>query len=156
MCLLLAYACHLNFTLYQMVMKSCYIKEEDYVEQLLGFKDEGNLDHVFKLTKALYNLKQVPRGWYERLSNFLLEKSFTRGKVDTTLFIKSLYNDLLIVQIYVDNIIFWYTNKSMCKEFAKMIQGELEMSLMNELSFFLGLQLRQTWDGIFIHQEKYT
>ena len=121
-----------------------YIKEEIYVEQPPSFEDEGISDHILKLTKALYSLKQTPHALYERLSNFFLEKGFSRGKIDTTLFIKSLNNDLLIVQIYVDSIIFGSTNKSMCEEFAKMMQIEVEMSMMGKLLFFIGLQIRQT------------
>ena len=84
-----------------------YIKEEVYVEQLPGFKDHKYPDYVFKLTKALYGLKQAPRAWYERLSSFLLQNNFKRGKVDTTLFIKNTDTDMIIVQIYVDDIVFW-------------------------------------------------
>jgi hypothetical protein len=78
-------------------------------------------NHVFKLTKALYGLKQAPRAWYERLSEFLLEKCFTRGKIGTTLFTKTKNDDFLIVQIYVDDIIFGSTKENMCSEFSKII-----------------------------------
>ena len=104
---------------------------------------------MFKLSKALYGLKQAPRAWYERLSNFLLEKDFSKGKVDTTLFIKKTKNNLLIVQIYVDDIIFGDTNHCLCEEFSKLMQGEFEMSMMGELKFFLGLQIKQCKDEIF-------
>ena len=79
-----------------------------------------------------------------------------RGKVDTTLFRKDLNKDFIIVQIYVDDIIFGATNETLCKDFSKLMQGEFEMSMMGELKFFLGLQVKQTKDGIFIHQQKYT
>ena len=81
-----------------------YISEEVYVHQPPGFEDEKNPDHVFKLKKSLYGLKQAPKAWYERLSSFLLENEFVRGKVDTTLFCKTYKDDILIVQIYVDDI----------------------------------------------------
>ena len=100
-------------------------------------------------------MKQAPRAWYERLSKFLLEKGFTRGKVDTTLFIKRKLHDILLVQIYVDDIIFGSTNDSLCKEFSQDMQNEFEMSMMGELNFFLGLQIKQTKNGIFISQSKY-
>ena len=112
-------------------------------------------NHVFKLSKALYGLKQAPRAWYERLSNFLLEKKFSKGKVDITLFIKKSNHDLLIVQIYVNEIIFGATNHCLCEEFSKLMQGEFEMSMMGELKFFLELQIKQCKDGIFINQTKY-
>jgi len=105
--------------------------------------------------KALYGLKQVPRAWYERLSKILLEKNFIPGKVDTTLFIKKKNNDILLVQIYVDDIIFGSTNESLCKEFSIDMQIEFEMSMMGELNYFIGLQIKQTNDGIFVNQAKY-
>ena len=157
--MLLAYACIMNFKLYQMDVKSAFlngfIQEEVYVDQPPGFENYKLPNHVFKLKKALYGLKQAPRAWYERLSKFLLEKGFTRGKVDTTLFIKNRNHDILLVQIYVDDIIFGATNESLCKEFANIMQSEFEMSMMGELTFFLGLQIKQTSEGIFINQSKY-
>ena len=108
-----------------------------------------------KLSKALCGLKQTPRAWYERLSNFLLEKGFSKEKVSTTLFIKKSNHDLLIVQIYIDDIIFGATNHCLCEEFSTLMQGEFEMSMMGELKFFLGLQIKQCKDGIFINQTKY-
>ena len=103
----------------------------------------------------MYRLKQALRAWYKRLSNFLLEKGFSKEKVDTTLFIKKSKNNLLIVKIYVDDIIFSATNHFLCEEFSKLMQGEFEMSMMGELKFFLGLQIKQCKDGIFINQTKY-
>ncbi|KAK2390888.1 putative mitochondrial protein [Trifolium repens] len=157
--LLLAYACSLNFQLYQMDVKSAflngYIHEEVYVKQPPGFEDFKNPSHVYKLKKALNGLKQAPRAWYDRLSNFLCEKGFEKGKVDTTLFIKRIHKHTLLVQIYVDDIIFGATNESLCKEFSEMMQGEFEMSMMGKLNFFLGLQIKQTKNGIFINQSKY-
>ena len=98
-----------------------FIVEEVYVEQPPGFESFDFSNHVFKLSKALYGLKQAPRAWYERLSNFLLEKGFSKGKVDTTLFINKTKNDLLIIQIYVDDIIFGATNHCLCEEFSKLM-----------------------------------
>ena len=109
---------------------------------------------MFKLSKVLYGLKQVPRAWYNRLSLFLLNNSFVRGKIDTTLFIKNHDNNMLLVQIYVD-IIFGSTNEDLCKEFSTCMQKEFEMSMMGEMNYFLGLQVKQCKDGIFVNQEKY-
>ena len=100
-------------------------------------------DHVYKLRKTLYGLKQAPRAWYERLRDFLLSKGFKIGKVDTTLFTKKIENDLFVLQIYVDHIIFGSTNQDFCEEFAKMMANEFEMSMIGELSYFLGLQIKQ-------------
>ena len=102
-----------------------YIKEEVYVEQPPGFEDYMYSDHVLKLTKALYGLKQAPRAWYERLISFLLQNNFKRGKVDTTLFIKNTDTDMIIVQIYIDDIIFGATNLNLCKEFEHLMQEGL-------------------------------
>ena len=101
-----------------------FIEEEVYVEQPPCFENYSFSNHVFKLAKALYGLKQAPRAWYDRLSGFLISNDFIRGKIDTTLFIKSKNDDMLIVQIYVDDIIFGCTNENLCKEFAKTMQEE--------------------------------
>ena len=115
-----------------------------YVNQPPGFENLDMPNHFFKLKKVLHGLKQAPWTWYKRLSKFLLERGFTRGKVDTTLFIKRKMNDILLVQIYVDEIIFGSTNDYLCKEFSQDMQSEFEMSMMGELNFFLGLQIKQT------------
>ena len=145
-CMLLAFSCNMNFKLYQMDVKSeflnGFINEEVYVEQTPGFQNYELPNHVFKLTKALYGLKQAPRAWYERLSKFLLENGFNRRKIDNTLFIKTKGKDMLLVQIYVDDIIFGATNESLCQEFSRVMQGKFEMSMMGELNYFLGLQIK--------------
>ena len=112
--MLLAFACYKNFILCQMDMKSAFlnglINEEVYVEQPLEFKIFNSPNHVFKLKKEIYGLKQAPRAWYEGLSKFLISNGFKMGKIDTTLFIKPKENGKLVVQIYVDDIIFGATN----------------------------------------------
>jgi hypothetical protein len=157
--ILLAYACAHNIKLYQMDVKSAFlngkISELVYVEQPPGFEDPKRPNHVYKLSKALYGLKQAPRAWYERLRDFLLSKDFKIRKVDTTLFTKRISKDLFVCQIYVDDIIFGSTNELFCEEFGKMMSKEFEMSMIGELSFFLGLQIKQLKDGIFISQSKY-
>ena len=101
-----------------------FIKEEVYIEQPLSFENFDFPNLVFKLSKALYGLKNSPRAWYERLRNFLLEKEFSKGKVDTTPFIKKSNYDLLIIQIYVDDIIFNATNHCLYEKYYKLMQGE--------------------------------
>ena len=132
-----------------------YINGLVYVEQPLGFEDENKPNHVYKLRKALYGLKQAPRAWYERLRGLLLSMGFKMGKVDTTLFTKKLGNDLFVMQIYVDDIIFGSTNQDFCEEFGKMLTSEFEMSMIEELSYFLGLQIKQMKNGTFVSQGKY-
>ena len=132
-----------------------FIEEEVYIEQPPGFKNFDFPNHVFKLSKALYGLKQALRACYEISTNFFLKQGFCKGKVNITLFIKKSNDDLLILQIYVDDIIFGATNHCLCEEFSKLMQGEFEMSMMSELKFFLGLQIKQCKDEIFINQTKY-
>ena len=87
-------------------------------------------------------MKQAPRQWYERLSNFLLSKGYVRGVVDKTLFIRKHENDVILVQVYVDDIIFGSNNNTLCEEFVAAMQEEFEMSMMGELTYFLGLQVK--------------
>jgi len=95
-------------------------------------------------------LKQAPIAWYDRLSNFLIKNDFKRGQVDATLFRRTLKKDILVVQIYVDDKIFGYTNASLCNEFSKLMQDEFEMSMMGEYKFFLGIQINQCKDGVYV------
>ncbi|KAK6153486.1 hypothetical protein DH2020_013125 [Rehmannia glutinosa] len=132
------------------------LEEEVYVEQPPGFEQKTLGDKVYKLNKALYGLKQAPRAWYDTLSQFLIENGFTKGKVDRTLFRIQDGESILLVQIYVDDIIFGSTNKELCGKFSNLMQGKFEMSMMGELTFFLGLQVKQLKDGTFISQTKYT
>jgi len=157
--ILLDYACAHNIKLYQMDVKSAffngYVNEEVYVEQPPGFEDYKQPNHVYKLKKTLYGLKQAPRAWYERLRDFLLSKGFKMGKVDTALFTKKIGQDLFVLQIYVDDIIFGSTNQGFCEEFGKMMAKEFEMSMIGELSYFLGLQINQMKNGTFVSHGKY-
>ena len=141
--MLLAYVAYKGFVLFQMDIKSAFfnsfISEKVFVKQPPGFENENLPHHIFKLSKALYGLKQVPRAWYERLSFFLLKTGFERGKVDTTLFTLHEKNYLLIVQSYIDDIVFGSTNQNLCKNFFELMQGEFEMSMIGELRYFLGL-----------------
>ncbi|GJW71369.1 putative ribonuclease H-like domain-containing protein [Tanacetum coccineum] len=157
--LFLAYASFKDFVVYQMDVKSAFlygkIEEEVYVCQPPGFEDPDFPDRVYKVEKALYGLHQAPRAWYETLSTYLLDNRFQRGKIDKTLFIRRVKGDILLVQVYVDDIIFGSTKKSLCTEFEKMMHKKFQMSSMGELTFFLGLQVKQKEDGIFISQDKY-
>ncbi|GJT87870.1 putative ribonuclease H-like domain-containing protein [Tanacetum coccineum] len=121
----------------------------------MGFKDPDHPDKVYKVVKALYGLHQAPRAWYETLANYLLSNGFKRGKIDQTLFIKKQKGDILVVQVYVDDIVFGSTNKELCIGFEKLMKDKFQMSSMGELTFFLGLQVQQKEDGIFISQDKY-
>jgi hypothetical protein len=132
------------------------IKKEVYVEQPPSFEDDRYPDHVYKLSKALYGLKQAPRAWYECLRDFLISNAFKVGKADPTLFTKTCNGDLFVCQIYVDDIIFGSTNQKSCEEFSRVMMKKFEMSMMGELTYFLGFQVKQLKDGTFISQMKYT
>ncbi|GJV43293.1 retrovirus-related pol polyprotein from transposon TNT 1-94 [Tanacetum coccineum] len=141
--ILLAYACALYFKLFQMDVKSAFlnglINEEVNVAQPPGFTDFEKPDHVYKIKKALYGLKQILKAWYDRSKAFLIKHEYKIGMVENTLFTKKKSSNLIIVQIYVDDIIFGSTCQDMCDEYAKIMHDEFEMSMMGELNFFLGL-----------------
>ncbi|GJS66870.1 putative ribonuclease H-like domain-containing protein [Tanacetum coccineum] len=157
--LFLAYASYMGFIVYHLDVKSAFlygtIEEEVYVCQPPSFEDPHFPDKVYKVEKALYGLHQAPRAWYETLSTYLLENRFKRGTIDKTLFIKKDKSDILLVQVYVDDIIFGSTKKTLCLEFEQMMHKRFQMSSMGELTFFLGLQVQHKEDGIFISQDKY-
>nr|GEW47061.1 retrovirus-related Pol polyprotein from transposon TNT 1-94 [Tanacetum cinerariifolium] len=155
----LAFAAHINMVVYQMDVKTAFLngnlREEVYVSQRDGFVDPGNPNHVYKLKKALYGLKQAPRVWYDMLSSFLISQDFSKGSVDPTLFIYRDEKELLLVQIYVDDIIFAASTPELCDLFSKIMCSKFKMSIMGKISFFLGLQISQSLRGIFINQSKY-
>ena len=158
--ILLAYASHHNFKLQQMDVKSAFLngplKELVYVKQPPGFEDPDFPNHVYKLDKALYGLKQAPRAWYEHLRELLFDRGFEVGLIDPTLFTKKVDGELFICQLYVDDIIFGSTNKAFNDQFAKLMTDKFEMSMMGELKFFLGFEIKQLREGTFINQAKYT
>ncbi|GKF16409.1 retrovirus-related pol polyprotein from transposon TNT 1-94, partial [Tanacetum coccineum] len=138
-CIVVANVAHKNMTIYQMDVKTDFLN--------------GKLKEELK--KALYGLKQAPRAWYDMLSSFLISQHFSKGAVDLTLFTRQAGNDLLLVQIYVDDIIFASTNTAMCNEFANQMTTKFKMSMMGPMSFFLGLQIFQSPRDMFINQSKY-
>jgi hypothetical protein len=154
-----SYACHKRFKVYQMDVKLDFLNgdlsEEVCMEQLEGFKLYDNPKLVCNMKKALYGLKQAPRAWYHRLDTYLKDKGFKRGTVENNLYIKIEDNDLLIVLVYVDDIIFGCNKDSLVQWFSFSMESEFEMSMIGELSFFLGLQITQRSKGMFISQEKY-
>ncbi|KAJ9561383.1 LOW QUALITY PROTEIN: hypothetical protein OSB04_006543 [Centaurea solstitialis] len=147
--LFLAYAAHKNFKVFQMDINNAFLNaklpEEVYVAQPPGFLDPKFPNHAYKLNKALYGLKHAPRARYDTLSTFLLCKGFERGKIDNTLFLKKYEKHIILLQIYVDDIIFGSTNSKLCKKFELLMQSEYKMSMM-------GLLINQSEKGIFINQ----
>ncbi|GKC09162.1 retrovirus-related pol polyprotein from transposon TNT 1-94 [Tanacetum coccineum] len=155
----IANAANKNMTIYQMDVKTTFLngklREVVYVSQPEGLVDQDNPSHVYKLKKELYGLKQAPHAWYDMLSSFLLSQEFSKGAVDPTLFTKKAGHDILLVQIYVDDIIFASNAPTLCNEFANIMYSKFKMSMMGKMPFFLGLQLSQSPRGIFINQSKY-
>ncbi|WVZ90151.1 hypothetical protein U9M48_036478 [Paspalum notatum var. saurae] len=158
--ILLAFAASKGFKLQQMDVKSAFlngfIEEEIYVRQPSGIESARFPDRVYKLRKAVYGLKQALRVWYARLKSFLLKSGFVMGSVDKTLFLLSRGGDTLIIQIYVDDIIFGGSSHALVSSFAEQMSSEFEMSLMGEFQFFLRLQIKQGLESTFVHQAKYT
>nr|GEU93430.1 putative ribonuclease H-like domain-containing protein [Tanacetum cinerariifolium] len=155
----LGFSSYMGFIVYQMNVKSAFlygtIDEEVYVTQPLSFVDPEYPKKVYKVVKALYGLHQAPRSWYATLSTFLLKNGYKRGTIDKTLFIKKDKKDIMLEQVYVNDIIFGSTKKSWCDEFKALMKSRFQMSSMGELTFFIGLQVKQKEDGIFISQDKY-
>jgi len=152
--LLLGVSCILKFKLFQMDVKSAflngYLNEEVYVEQPKGFVDPSFPNHVYRLKKALYGLKQATRAWYERLTQFLVNQGYMKGDTDKTLFVKDDNGRLMIAHIYVDDIVFGGISNKMILHFIQQMQSEFKMNLVGELTYFLGLQVKQIEDTIFI------
>nr|GEX87999.1 hypothetical protein [Tanacetum cinerariifolium] len=148
-----------NMTIYQMDVKTAFLngewKEEVYVSQPEGFVNPDHPTHVYRLKKALYGLKHTPRAWYDTLSIFLLDKKFSKGAVDPTLFTRKIGKHILLVQIYVNDIIFASTDPEACDIFSNEMSSKFQMSMMGQMSFFLGLQDSQSPGGIFINQSKF-
>ena len=134
-----------GFKVFQIDVKSAFlndfIEEEVYVKQPPGFKNPKFPNRVYKLQKSLYGLKQAPRAWYDRLKTFLLAQGFKMGCVDKTLFLMRSGTDFILVQIYVDDIIFGDSSHALVSKFSKQMSRDFEMSMMGELQFFLGLQI---------------
>ncbi|GKD79948.1 putative ribonuclease H-like domain-containing protein, partial [Tanacetum coccineum] len=150
--LFLAYASFKDFVVYQMDVKSAFlygkIEEGVYVCQPPRFEDLKFPDKVYKVEKTLYGLHQAPKAWYETFSTYLLDNGFQRGMIDKILFIKRYKGDILLVQVCVDDIIFGSTKKELCIEFEKLMHKRLQMNSMGELTFFLGLQVKQKKDDV--------
>nr|GEU57209.1 hypothetical protein [Tanacetum cinerariifolium] len=155
----LAFASYIRFIVYQMDVKSAFlygkIDQEVYISQPIGFIDSKFPKKVYKVKKALYGLHQAPRAWYATLSTFLVESRYRRGLIDKTLFIKKDKKDIMLVKVYVDDIIFCSTKKSLCDEFEALMKSRFQISSMGGLTFFLRLQAKHKEDRIFISQDKY-
>ncbi|GKD18094.1 retrovirus-related pol polyprotein from transposon TNT 1-94 [Tanacetum coccineum] len=139
----ITYVAHKSYPVCQIDVKKAFLnktqKEEMYVNKPDGFIDPHHLDKVYHLKKALYEPKQAPRAWYDELSNFLISKGFSKGSIDLTLFITKHEDDIMLMQIYVDDVIFGPTNPKLSKKFEKLMNNKFEMSYIGELKFYLGI-----------------
>jgi hypothetical protein len=131
------------------------LKKKSTLNNQEGFQLSENADYVCKLKKALYGIKQAPIAWYYRLDKYLQKVGFRKGIADSNLYIKVTQDSILLIEVYVDDIIFGSNDDRLSQKFAKDMQNEFEISLLGELSFFLGLQICQSNQGIFISQTKY-
>nr|GFA51768.1 copia protein [Tanacetum cinerariifolium] len=137
------------------IFKNKHDEEKTVIRNKSRFIDADHPSHFYKLKKALYGLKQAPRAWYDELSTFLLQNNFFKGTIDPTLFIRRFHDDILVVQVYVVDIIFGSTHPRYTQLFSNLMKSRFEMSMMEEMTFFLGLQVNQYPCGIFINQSKY-
>jgi hypothetical protein len=119
--------------------------------QPLGFENPKYPNRMYKLSKALYGLKQASRAWHARLTTFLLAHGYVVGSVDKTPFTLNHGTDFLLVQIYVDDIIFGGSSHTLVSRFQEMMEHEFQMSMMGELTFFLGIQVKKMKQGTFVH-----
>nr|GEV54607.1 retrovirus-related Pol polyprotein from transposon TNT 1-94 [Tanacetum cinerariifolium] len=156
----MVYAAYKNFPIYQMDVKTAFLngplKNKVFVRQPDRFIDPDFSNHVYRLKKALYGLKQAHRVWYDKISSLLIEHHFTKGIVDLTMFTRRHGDDILLVQIYVDDIIFGSTKLVFAKSFEKLMKDNFEMSMISEMKFFLGFHVHQSPQRIFICQSQYT
>jgi len=158
--LTLSIAANCGWKVYQLDVKSAFlhgeIEEEVYVEQTKGFEVKGAEDKVYKLKKALYGLKQAPRAWFSKIESYFVKKGFERSTSDHTLFTKKEgETDVLIVNLYVDDLIFTGSSEKMFEEFKRSMKREFEMTDLGYMRYFLGVEVTQTSSGIFICQKKY-
>lgn len=158
--LFLALSGHLHWPIYQLDVKTGVLsgdmEEVVYTEQAEGFVAEGKADHVNKLNKAVYGLKQAPRGWYAVLDSFLRRNGFQRSDTEPTLFIKKGGNDsVLLVSVYVDDVIYMGSSASVVKKFKTSMMKMFGMEDLGLLNYFLGLEIKQGDDGVFVSQIKH-
>ncbi|TYK18672.1 Retrovirus-related Pol polyprotein from transposon TNT 1-94 [Cucumis melo var. makuwa] len=159
--LLIALAAQNNWKIFQMDVKSAflngYLEEEVYLEQPPGYSVKGQEDKVLKLKKALYGLKQAPRMWNSRINKYFLDNGYLRCPYEHSLYIKvNGHGDILVVCLYVDDLIFTGNCASMFEDLKKAMTQEFEMTDIGLMSYYLGIEVKQSEEGIFISQERYT
>ena len=132
-----------------------YFQEEIYVEQPEGFQVKGQEEKVYLLKKALYGLKQAPRAWYSRIDEHLQSLGFFKSPSEATLYVKGTDANLIVVFVYVDDLLVTGSNEKLVKEFKAEMLKVFEMTDLGLMSYFLGMEVKQDHDGVFISQKKY-
>lgn len=155
-----SFAAQRNWKIFQLDVKSAFLNgflEEDvFVEQPKGYMVKGQEEKVLKLKRALYGLKQAPQVWYSRIDAYFRKKGFARCPHEYALYVKMDKNgDCLFVCLYVDDLIFSGNNPSLFEDFKNDMAREFEMADIGLMSFYLGLEVRQSDDGIFVGQQAY-
>ncbi|KAK0597380.1 hypothetical protein LWI29_024681 [Acer saccharum] len=158
--LLLSLVAQKGWKVHQMDVKSAFLngflEEEVYVEQPPGYVKKGEEHKVYRLRKALYGLKQAPRAWYSRIDSFFLKNGFKRCPYEHALYTKEVESgNFLIACLYVDDLIFTGNSVIMGNDFKRSMMNEFEMTDMGLLHYFLGIEVKQTNEGIVISQQKY-
>lgn len=157
--MILALAAHKGWNVYQLDVKSAFLhgelKEEVFIEQPQGYEKKGAEGKVYKLKKALYELKQAPRAWYSKIESYFVKEGFERCFCEHTLFIKTEGGSFLVVSLYVDDLIFTGNDESMFARFKDSMRKEFDMSDLGKMKYFLGVEVMQSSKGIFISQKKY-
>lgn len=158
--MIVALAAQQGWKIFQLDVKSAFlhgeIKEDVYVKQPEGYVIKGSEDKVYKLKKALYELKQAPRAWFSRIETFFIDEGFDRCPNEQTLFTKkSAEGNVLIVSIYVDDLIFTGDDEDMMLAFKNSMMSTFDMTDMGKMKFFLGIEVFQQPEGIYISQKKY-
>jgi hypothetical protein len=155
---IISHAAKMKWKLHQMDVKTSFlngvIEEEVYIEQPQGFEVEDRKSHVCKLKKALYGLKQAPRAWYGRIDRFLTSLGFTKSKEDYNLYFKVMNDELVILLLYVDDL-FLTREENLIIECKKKLTSEFEMKDLGLMHYFLGLEVWQSLERIFLNQGKY-
>ena len=156
---IMAIAAQHKWKVYQMEVKSAFLngvfKEEVYVVQLLGYEVEGQEEKVYHLRKALYGLKQAPHAWYSRIDSYLLDNGFDKCDAEPTLYINENDGKILIILLYVDDLIFIISDDFLIVDLKQVMKNEFEMTILGLLRYFLGIEVKQIENGIFISQAKY-
>ncbi|WVZ02572.1 hypothetical protein V8G54_023378 [Vigna mungo] len=157
--LLISLAAQSQWPIEQMDVKSTFLngvlKEEVYVEQPLGYMKRGDEKKLLRLKKALYGLKQAPRAWNERIDGYFKKTGYEQCTYEHALYTKKSEKDMMVVALYVDDLIFTGSNTKLIKEFKEAMEKEFEMTDLGLMKYFLGLEVKQSEEGIFISQERY-